>query len=107
MRAERHELPTRPCTGRDCDAQIVDLILLSEGKRVRHVFNPEPVEGGKYRIDHTLLDGLEASHDRELTFGYVSHFATCPNSPQFRGRSKGATLPLGQSRPTPNEVQGR
>lgn len=106
MKAERHDLPTRPCTGRDCNAQIVDLVLRTvDGKRVRHVFDPEPVEGGKYRIDHTLLDGLEASHDPALTVGYVSHFATCPNSPQFRGRK--TTTPLGQARPTENEVNGR
>lgn len=79
-------LSTRACTGRDCDAQIADVMLVrQDGQRVRHVFDPEPVAGGKYRIEATLLGDIEASHDASLTVGYVSHFATCPNSPQFRG----------------------
>lgn len=85
--AERIPLATRACTGRDCNAQIADVTLVTkDGQRVRHVFDPEPVEGGKYRIEPTLLGEIEAHHDASLTTGYVSHFATCPNSPQFRGR---------------------
>lgn len=86
MRAETIQLATRACTGRDCNEQIADVVLVrKDGQRVRHVFDPEPAEGGQYRIEHTLLGEIEASHDAALTFGYVSHFATCPNSPQFRG----------------------
>ena len=81
------EFPTRACTGRDCGEQIIDIILVrKDGVRVRHVFDPEPVPGGQYRIDQTLLGEPEAHHDADLEVGYVSHFATCPNSPQFRGR---------------------
>jgi hypothetical protein len=84
--ADQIDLPTRPCTGAQCSAQIADLVLLrQDGVRVRHVFDPEPVEGGQYRIERTLLGELEATHDATLTTGYKSHFATCPNSPQFRG----------------------
>lgn len=84
--ADRIDLATRPCTGRDCDAQIADVVLVrQDGQRVRHVFDPEPAEGGKYRIEQTLLGEIEASYDQTLSSGYVSHFATCPNSPQFRG----------------------
>lgn len=84
--AERVPLTTRPCTGPSCDAHIADVTLLrKDGQRVRHVFDPEPVPGGQYRIEPTLLGELEATHDASLTTGYVSHFATCPNSPQFRG----------------------
>ena len=83
---ERIPLGTRACTGRDCNAQIADVTLVrKDGQRVQHVFDPEPVEGGQYRIEATLLGDIEASHDASLTTGYVSHFATCPNSPQFRG----------------------
>lgn len=79
-------LTTRTCTGQQCDAQIADLILVrKDGQRVRHVFDPVPVAGGNYRIEATLLGDIEAHHDADLTFGYVSHFATCPNAPQFRG----------------------
>lgn len=79
-------LATRRCTGSDCDAMIADLTLVrQDGARVRHVFDPDPVPGGRYRIEATLLGELEAHHDPTLTTGYVSHFATCPNSPQFRG----------------------
>lgn len=78
-------LPTRQCTGHDCTAMIVDMILLrADGVRARHVFDPEPVAGGKYRIEENLLGEREATHDPSLQVGYVSHFATCPNSPQFR-----------------------
>lgn len=83
---DRLDLAIRPCTGHDCDAMIADIILVrQDGQRVRHVFDPEPAAGGKYRIEHTLLGDIEASYDQTLTTGYVSHFATCPNSPQFRG----------------------
>lgn len=78
--------PTRSCAGRECGAQIIDMTLLrQDGARVRHVFDPEPVAGGKYRFDATLLGTTEAMFDETLEAGYVSHFATCPNSPQFRG----------------------
>lgn len=79
-------LPTRRCTGPQCDATIADVILVrKDGQRVRHVFDPEPVAGGQYRIETTLLGEIEAHHDASLTFGHVSHFSTCPNAPQFRG----------------------
>lgn len=78
-------LPLRECTGRNCQEQIADVVLVrKDGARVRHVFDPEPVAGGQYRIEANLLGELEAHHDGSLSVGYVSHFATCPNAAHFR-----------------------
>lgn len=87
QKARDAAMPTRACTGAQCREQIIDVTLVrQDGKRVRHVFDPEPEEGGKYVIETDLLGETTARYDAAAKTGYVSHFATCPNSPQFRGQ---------------------
>ncbi|MDF3309787.1 hypothetical protein P3H15_32735 [Rhodococcus sp. T2V] len=82
--------PIQQC--RSCREPIVWTVTKHSGKRLP--VNPEPTEKGDVLVEHrgsVLYSGivLAAYREQQLKDGnplYLSHFATCPQSAQWRKR---------------------